>query len=77
MNNQQRLEEIKQRLEMLNVLNNKMDTIISMLSDKNKSCEPMTTFVKANANADDTELKSYEMEIFQRLDNQRRNKNDM
>ena len=74
MNNQQRLEEIEQRLEMLNVLNNKMDTIISMLSDKRNS-EPLTTFVKANANADDSELKSYEMELFQKLDNQRENNN--
>ena len=75
MTNQQRLEEIEQRLEMLNVLNNKMDTIISMLSDKRNS-EPDIQFTKANANANDSELKSYEMELFQRLDNQRRNKND-
>ena len=75
MNNQQRLEEIEQRLEMLNVLNNKMDTIISMLSDKRNS-EPDIQFTKANANADDRQLKSYEMELFQMLDNQRRNKND-
>ena len=75
MTNQQRLEEIEQRLEMLNVLNNKMDTIISMLSDK-RNTEPDIQFTKANTNADDSELKSYEMEIFQMLDNQRRNKND-
>ena len=76
MTNQQRLEEIEKRLEVLIVLNNKINTIISMLSDKRNSCEPLTTFVKANANADDSEMKSYEMELFQRLDNQRRNKND-
>ena len=76
MTNTQRLEEIEQRLEMLNVMNNKIDTIISMLSDKRNSCEPDIQFTKANANANDSELKSYEMELFQRLDNQRRNKND-
>ena len=74
MTNQQRLEEIQQRLEMLKVLNDKLNTIINKLSDKNNN-EPLTSFVKANANANDSELKSYEMELFQKLDNQRRNKN--
>ena len=68
MNNQQRLEEIKDRLEILKVMDNKIDTIISMLSDKRNSCEPLITFSKANQNADDSELKSYEMEIFSMLD---------
>ena len=54
----------------------RLDRIIELLENKNKSCEPLTTFLKANANANDSELKSYEMELFQRLDNQRRNKND-
>ena len=73
MTNQQKLQEIEQRLEMLNVLDNKIDTIITMLSDK-RNIEPLITFSKANANANDSELKSYEMELFQKLDNQRRNK---
>ena len=67
MTNTQRLEEIQNRLEMLNVLDNKINTIISMLSDKNNT-EPSITFSKANPNVDDTELKSYEMEIFSMLD---------
>ena len=61
MNNQQRLEEIQQRLELLKVMNNKIDAILSMLSDKRNSCEPSITFIKANPNTDDSELKSYEM----------------
>ena len=75
MNNQERLEDIQKRLEMLNVIDNKINTIISMLSDKRNS-EPDIQFTKANTNADDRQLKSYEMELFQMLDNQRRNKND-
>ena len=68
MNNQERLEDIQKRLEMLIVLDNKINTIISMLSDKRNNNEPLTTFVKANANADDSELKSYEMQIYSMLD---------
>ena len=70
MTNIQRLEEIQQRLEMLKVLNDKINTIISMLSDKRNS-EPTIQFTKANPNADDRQLKSYEVELFQMLDNQR------
>ena len=71
MNNQQRLEEIEQRLEMLKVLNDKLNTIINMMEVK--SCVPNIQFTKANPNADDSELKAYEMELFQKLDNQRGN----
>ena len=67
MTNQQRLEEIQQRLEILNVMDNKINTIISMLSDKRNS-EPLIKFTKANSNANDSELKSYEIEIFSMLD---------
>ena len=65
---EKRLEEIEKRLEVLIVLDNKINTIISMLSDKRNNCEPLITFTKANANADDTELKSYEVEFYQMLD---------
>ena len=73
MNNQQRLEEIQQRLEVLKVLNDKINTIISILSDKGNNSELNIQFTKANANADDNQLKSREMEIFQMLDSQRVN----
>ena len=67
MTNQQRLEEIQQRLEVLSILDSKISAIITMLSDKRNS-EPSIQFTKANPNADDSELKSYEMEIFSMLD---------
>ena len=67
MTNQQRLEEIQQRLEMLKVLNDKLNTIISMLSDKRNN-EPLITFTKANPNADDSQLRIREMEIYTMLD---------
>ena len=66
MNNQQRLEEIEQRLEVLNVLNDKLNTIINMMEVK--SCVPNIQFTKANPNADDSELKAYEMELYSMLD---------
>ena len=75
MNNQQRLQEIEQRLEILKVMDNKINTIISMLSDKRNS-EPNIQFTKANANVDDSELKSYEKEFFEMLDKQRENNNN-
>lgn len=75
MTNTQRLEEIQQRLEVLKVMDNKIDTIISILSDKKNNCEPLITFSKANPNVDDREMKSYEVELFQTLDNQRVNNN--
>ena len=67
MNNQQRLEDIQNRLEMLKVLNDKLNTIISMLSDKRNS-EPTTTFIPASNKASDKFIKEREMEIFQMLD---------
>ena len=51
----------------------RLDRIIELLENKNKSCD--IQFTKANPNADDRQLKSREMEIFQMLDNQRVNKN--
>ena len=46
----------------------RLDKIIELLENKNKSCEPSITFTKANANANDSELKSYEVEFYQMLD---------
>ena len=67
MNNQQRLEEIQNRLEMLNVLNNKINTIISMLSDKRNNTEPLISFSKPN-NVENTFIEDRQREIFQALD---------
>ena len=67
MTNQQRLEEIQQRLEMLNVLDNKINTIITMLSDKKNNCEPTIQFTKAN-NVENTFIEDRQRELFQALD---------
>ena len=65
----------EERLYILAELTARLDKIIELLECKNKSCEPNIQFTKANANADDNQLKSREMEIFQMLDNQRGNNN--
>ena len=64
--NQQRLEDIQQRLEVLKVMDNKINTIISMLSDKRNS-EPLITFTKAN-NVENTFIEDRQREIFNSLD---------
>ena len=56
----------QERLDVLAELTGRLDKIIELLENKNKSCD--IQFTKANATADDTELKSYEMEFFQMLD---------
>ena len=67
MTNQERLETIQQRLEMLKVLNDKLNTIINMMEVKN-NIEPMTTFIPASNKASDKFIKEREKEIFQMLD---------
>ena len=67
MTNQQRLEEIEQRLELLGELNKKIDEILKLLEPK-KNCELLMSFKPANNNNRDSELKSREREIFQMLD---------
>ena len=62
----------QERMDILERLSLKLDRIIELL-ENNKRCEPTIQFTKANANANDSELKSYEMELFQKLDNQRVN----
>ena len=58
----------QERMDTLEEVNLKLDKIISMLSDKKNNCEPLITFSKANPNANDSELKSYEMAIYSMLD---------
>ena len=57
----------QERMDTLEEVNLKLDKIISMLSDKRNS-ELSIQFTKANPNADDSEMKSYEMEIYSMLD---------
>ena len=58
----------EERMNMLEILTQRLDKIIELLENKNKRCEPNIQFTKANPNADDSEMKSYEMEIFSMLD---------
>ena len=58
----------EERMDMLEILTQRLDKIIELLENKNKRCEPNIQFTKANPNADDSEMKSYEMEIFSMLD---------
>ena len=59
----------EERMFILEVLIKKLDTIIQLLENKNKSCEPMTTFTPASNKASDKFIKEREMEIFSSLDN--------
>ena len=57
----------EERMFILEILDKKLDTIIQLLENKNKSCEPMTTFVKAN-NIENTFIEDRQREIFNSLD---------
>lgn len=46
----------------------KLDKIIELIEGK-KNSEPLITFSKANPNADDSELRKRELELFQIMDN--------
>ena len=59
----QRLEEMQKRLEMLNVIDNKINTIINILSDK-RNIEPMTTFTPASNKASDKFIIDRQKELF-------------
>ena len=48
-------------------LTQRLDKIIELLENKNKSCEPLTTFVKAN-NVENTFIEDRQREIFNSLD---------
>ena len=57
-----------ERLNILTELNQRLDRIIQLLENKNKSCEPITSFTPASNKASDKFIKEREMEIFQMLD---------
>ena len=58
----------QQRLDKLGELTARLDRIIELLENKNKSCEPMTTFTPASNKANDKFIKEREMEIYSMLD---------
>ena len=57
----------EERLYILAELTARLDRIIELLENKNKSCEPMTTFVKAN-NVENTFIEDRQKEVFNSLD---------
>ena len=58
----------EERMYILAELNRRLDRIIELLENKNKRCEPMTTFTPASNKASDKFIKEREKEIFQMLD---------
>ena len=69
--NQQRLEEIQQRLEILAELNLKLDKIIELLGSPKENVEkckePLITFTKPN-NVENTFIEDRQRELFNSLD---------
>ena len=57
----------QERMDILEILTQRLDRIIELLENKNKSCEPMTTFVKAN-NVENTFIQDRQKELFNSLD---------
>ena len=59
----------QERMDILEVLSKKLDRIIELLENKNKRCEPMTTFTPASNKASDKFIKERQKELFNSLDN--------
>ena len=57
----------QERLDILAELTGRLDKIIQLLENKNKSCEPLITFTKAN-NIENTFIEDRQKEIFSLLD---------
>ena len=57
----------EERMYILGELTARLDRIIELLEVKNKSCEPLTTFVKAN-NVENTFIEDRQKELFNSLD---------
>ena len=59
----------QERLDILEQLTQRLDRIIELLESKNKSCEPMTTFVPASNKASNEFINERQKELFSSLDN--------
>ena len=57
----------QERMDTLEQLTQRLDRIIELLENKNKSCEPITTFVKPN-NVENTFIEDRQKELFNSLD---------
>ena len=58
----------QERLDILEQLTQRLDRIIELLENKNKSCEPDIQFIKPN-NVENTFIEDRQKEIFSLLDN--------
>ena len=58
----------QQRLDKLAELTQRLDRIIELLENKNKSCEPITTFIPASNKASDKFINERQKELFSSLD---------
>ena len=59
----------QQRLDKLAELTQRLDRIIELLENKNKSCDPTTTFIPASNKASNEFINERQKEIFSSLDN--------
>ena len=57
----------EERLYILGELTGRLDKIIELLENKNKSCEPEITFTKPN-NIENTFIEDRQKELFKSLD---------
>ena len=60
---------INERLDTLEILTRRLDRIIQLLENKNKSFEPTTTFTPASSKASDKFINERQRELFNSLDN--------
>ena len=58
----------QERMDMLEILTQRLDRIIELLENKNKRCEPMTTFTPASNKANDKFIQDRQKELFNSLD---------
>ena len=57
----------EERMYILGELTGRLDRIIEILENNNKSCEPLITFTKAN-NVENTFIEDRQKEVFNSLD---------
>ena len=57
----------QERMDILEQLTQRLDRIIELLENKNKSCEPEITFTKPN-NVENTFIEDRQRELFNSLD---------
>ena len=59
----------QERMDILEQLTQRLDRIIELMEVRNKSCEPMITFIPASNKASNEFINERQKEIFSSLDN--------